>query len=136
MAKPKDYKTLRDQWYKKLEKAGFEDIEDVKTDMLKSWSSKFTRVDKDTHRTRAQNSLVERKAKQRYYQLATYFLNDYAFESNLDKIIWEYHTEGISVRDISRLLKKAKVLDITGAGIHKGYIKRLRSIMRKMYIND
>ncbi len=125
MAKPKDFKSLQEKWYKKLEKSGFKDAEDSQEN-LHTWSYIFSR-NCDKHK-----ELM--LAKQTYYRMATNFLNDYNFESNLDKVIWEYHANGISVRDIAKLLKKAKVLNITGAGIHKGYIKRLRDAMKAMYI--
>lgn len=40
-------------------------------------------------------------AKQSYYQWARSKLNDGRFESQKDQLIWEYHAEGLSRRQIS-----------------------------------
>ena len=94
---PKD-KKLQQKWYAKLKKDGFKDIEhDEHT--LTEYSSVYFK--KHTH-----DEIVE---KQRYHDMSTAFLEQYKFENNVDRIVWEYHTNGISVRDITQLLKKIKV---------------------------
>lgn len=84
-------------WYKKLKDEGFEDIEPHEN-TLKSWSYKF-----------ADRNVDEITAKQVYYRMANHFLNDHQFNSILEKVIWEYHANGIAVRDIASQLSKAKV---------------------------
>lgn len=68
-------------------------------DNLKVWSSVFF----------LRNSVEQIQAKQAYYQMASSFLEDHKFETRREEVIWAYHAEGISYRDISRLLKKVRV---------------------------
>jgi hypothetical protein len=112
-----DYKKLRAKWYAKLKKSGFEDIESD-DDNLKDWSSKFER----------EKSLTSWKAKESYYYMATSFLNSYRFVTELEKAIWEYHSNGLSHATIANLLKKTKIkTNRTTVGL---VIKRLRQIMQ------
>jgi len=99
MAKPKDdYKTQKDIWYKKLKKSGFNDIEETE-DRLKSWSMRF-----------AISPIVETfNERKEYFQLADRFLLEYGFRTNFEKVIWEYHANGLSLREIEMILKKAKI---------------------------
>ncbi len=97
MKKQKTYKELKAIWYKKLEKSGFEDIESDE-DHLKSWTA--DRVKKHIHTWRE---------REQYYYMATEFLDTYKFETPLEKTIWEYHANGISVRDIVILLSKVRI---------------------------
>lgn len=93
-----DYQSLKEVWYKKLERSGFEDIEKDELN-LKQYSSRFN-----------QDAVVRNwYAKREYYSMAGQFLHTYKFGSNLEKVIWEYHTESISVRNIAKLLNKTKV---------------------------
>lgn len=127
MTKPRnEYKRLRDIWYAKLAKDGFEDIEDKDSRNLKKWSVKLV----------LHVPQVAREAREQYYRMATDFLNDYKFKSSLEKIIWEYHANGMGVRDIADTLKKAKVIVRTAAWVHKFVIKPLRAEMKKMYMKN
>lgn len=92
-----DYQSLKTVWYAKLKKSGFKDAE-KNEHRLKQWSSKF----------KAPNIRNSWDSKHEYYSMARQFLNNYKFESNLEKAIWEYHVEGISYRNIAKLLKKVK----------------------------
>lgn len=96
--KKASYEEERDKWYKKLEREGFTDIEQD-DDNLKVWSSVFAK----------KHSIEQIQAKQSYYQMATNFLEDYEFEIRREEIIWTYHSEGISYRNISKLLKKVRI---------------------------
>lgn len=116
-----DYEKLRAVWYKKLEQSGFEDIEQDE-DNLKVWSSRYAR--KSYVRT-----IPARVA---YREAAEDFLRDYKFESELDKVIWEYHVEAVSIRDMSATLNKALGIKTTRNSVHKT-IKRLKAAMRNMY---
>lgn len=97
-----DFKTLQKHWYKKLKEVGFEDIEDTNSprEYLKTWHSTYFihRYTKETF-----------EAKAEYYRMACHFLYEYDFENNLDRIIWELHSDGKSFRDISIHLKKNKI---------------------------
>lgn len=117
-----EYAKLRDLWYDKLKAEGFEDIEDSEY-TIKVWSSRFAKLkDVDTWQQKAD-----------YYYIANHFLNSYEFDSELEKIIWEYHTNCISIRDITQLLRDTKVLDTNRDYIWL-IIKRLKAIMKRMYL--
>lgn len=124
MSTKPDFKTLQAKWYAKLKKSGFEDIE-YANDYLKSSTSRFV----------AENPNPESWiATEQYYRLAAHFLHDYKFESKRDAVIWEYHANGISVRDISVLLKKARQKRrISSSEVSKD-IGRLRDEMKLMYL--
>lgn len=122
MSSNNEYAKLKKVWYKKLAKSGFEDIETNK-EKLKVWSNRFTQ----------QKSVDSREAKEQYYHMATSFLNSYKFSSQIEKIIWEYHTEGISGRDIAKILKKTKVFKSNRQTIWL-MIKHLKNEMKKMYM--
>ncbi len=117
-----EYEKLRAVWYKKLEKEGFSDIESDEYN-LKVWSAKFAKVSPEVY-----------QAKEAYTHMATSFLNDYKFENPLERLIWEYHTEAISIRDIVKLLrKKTKVMTINRSSIW-AIVNRLETSMKKMYL--
>lgn len=40
-----------------------------------------------------------------YYRFAGHFLNDHRFASKLEKLIWELHANGLSMRNIVKKLK-------------------------------
>lgn len=114
----KTYQQLRDIWYKKLAKT-FDDIED-KDGNLKSFT--YSQVKSHIH-------LWESNA--HYYELASALLNEHEFESNRERIIWEYHSNGLSTRDITRLLKKVKIQ--TNRQTVWETISNLQQIMKKRY---
>jgi hypothetical protein len=129
MAKrPKAEKTLEQlqkEWYAKLEKSGFEDIED-KEGRLKKWSSDVF----------GKKALVQNggwQAKAAYYEMAERFLAEYQFADNLERTIWEYHTNAVSVRDIAETLNKAKVTKTNRQAVWL-VVNRLVDRMKKMYL--
>jgi len=75
---------------------------------------------------------VNIEALQEYFYLANSFLNDHQFTSNVERIIWEYHTEGLSIREIETVLKKAKVKDTRRNKIFYT-ITNLKDLMFKKY---
>lgn len=93
-----EYEKQREKWYGKLKKSGFRDIEHD-DDTLTEYSSVYFK----------KHTFEEIEAKQRYHDMAISFLEHYKFETNKDRIIWEYHANNISVRDIAELLKKVKI---------------------------
>lgn len=96
--KPQSLKKLQAEWYKKLKNEGFVDIEQDE-DTLKTWaSSDFT------EKTRQASTLYSQRAE--YYYMANHFLNKYAFEDDKERIVWEYHSNGISIRNIAKILTK------------------------------
>jgi len=119
-----EYEILRDKWYAKLKNKGFVDIEQDE-DRLKSWSSKISLY----------HTSVTWESKVAYYNMADNFLRDYKFESNLDKVIWEYHTHAISIRNIVKLLNKTKVIKTDKSTVGRT-IKKMSEAMKKMYLSN
>jgi len=122
----KEFKKLKNSWYEKLKKSGFEDIE-YKDGSLKSSAFRRQR-DKNKHYTQIQIDAV-----QAYYRMAFHFLHEYEFESEFDRIVWEYHTNGIGTRSISKLLQK---VNLSGTSKTKIWltVKKLREIMKRRYL--
>lgn len=102
----KEYEELRDKWYAKLKKSGFEDQERDE-DTLKVYSS-----DKFGARRQSRSSITQNggwQAKATYYSMAERYLSEYPFETRREQIIWEYHANAVSVRDIVNLLRKVRI---------------------------
>jgi hypothetical protein len=118
--KDKNFQKLQQKWYAKLEKSGFKDIEQDE-DNLKRWSSDFT----------TKKFLDTYEAKADYYYMATQFLNDYKFETQIERVIWEYHAEGISNRNVAKLLKKVKISMSHSSVLI--IVSRLKKIMYALY---
>jgi hypothetical protein len=119
----KQFNKLQVKWDKKLKKSGFIDLEPIRNGRLTNTTESNGVLDK-----RRDNRW---EAEAEYYRLATYFLNDYEFESNFQRIIWEYHANGISYRNIVKILKKVKRK--TDRQTICEIIRELREIMLKMY---
>ena len=111
---------LQKLWYKKLKDEGFEDIEK-----------------KDGHIGRTKLNLTNRtfdqiEITQQYYSMARSFILDYSFESEVDKVIWEYHAEGISVRMTSDLLKSVGI--IKKKSTINNVVRKLEKLMKEKYL--
>ncbi len=96
--KSKEFLKLQKTWEKKLSDSGLENIEQADGN-LKIWTSSF-------FRSRYNPTLW--KAKEDYYRLAGQFLNDHKFESTVEKLIWQLHSEAVSIRNIYLELKRLK----------------------------
>lgn len=119
--KSKEFKSLQREWYKKLKDDNFKDIEDQEVDRLKVWHSyDFTRKNKQ-----------EFEAREEYFSLCLEFSREYKFESESDRKVWEYHSEGYSIREISTLMRSDK----KKRGFRKSHIcnivRRLITIMEE-----
>ena len=124
MPNKKDLAGLQKKWYAKLKKEGFDDIERNENDLKISSSRLFIRH-------KYTKELWE--AKQEYYRLAEHFLNEYPFPNEFERLVWEYHTNAISLADIADLLKKAKISKLKVGSI-KAVVKRLSEAMKKRYL--
>lgn len=122
--KSQDYQTLKTVWYKKLEKSGFRDIEQDEYN--------FRHVAHSSYFSRPQ-SLQSWRAKEGYYTMARKFLHEYKFKSNLEKVIWEYHSEGIGHSAIAKLLKRVKIRKLNKDSVCK-LTRKLALEMKRMYI--
>ncbi len=133
MAKPT--KQLLKTWYAKLKKDGFKDIEQDE-DNLKVWSNVFIRPDanvKNRNDYNARPKSVRQKkdefeAKRDYYYYAEHFLTNHKFQSERERIIWEYHVHGVSARNTSKLLEKVKI-NISKSAVND-VVKKLQIIMK------
>lgn len=85
----KDCRALRSEWYEYLEHSGFTDIEDS-----------IGLKDRGSLQALESKSAIFH-SQQNYYQWARSKLNDGRFNSETDRLIWEYHTEGLSKRQIA-----------------------------------
>ena len=124
-SKKSDFQKVQDEWYTKLKNDGFVDIEQDE-DNLKVWSAKF----KTAYQKLPKEVWV---AKATYYQMAENFLQDYKFATKIERIIWEYHANGISFRDIATTLNKAKVTRTNRDNIWK-VVKKLKTKMYTLYV--
>src|SRR6266571_3549161 len=100
MTKPKktELEIQQEIWYKKLKDSGFEDIEDG--DRLTGSANP---------RRHEHFSMVRYEARADYYYLAYHFLNAHKFDTELEKTIWTYHTEGLTLVNIAKILNDAKI---------------------------
>jgi len=124
--KPNSYEALRKIWYKKLSKSGFNDIE-MPDGRFKGLSTEFTR-------DRAVYQYGGLEAKAEYHRLASWLLHEHEFESTIEHVIWEYHVNGLSIRDITQTLKKAKIKKTNRDFVHK-VLQKLKQIMLDKYVN-
>lgn len=115
---------LKAKWYKK---AGFDDPEsphfDIEQDEIYFKGRGTSVID---YRQAAWESTSE------YYYLATMFLQEHKFKSNLERIIWEYHSNGLSVVDIAETLTKVRRRKLGRMTVWRA-LKKLELIMKKQY---
>ena len=124
--KPRTYEELRDDWYQKLAKSGFVEIENVKADNLKQH-----------HANRFYNSQPAPEvwqARQEYYTMAEHFLNEFQFENKLESVIWEYHVNAISIANIVKTINKTRRVNKVDHNIVWKTIKRLEATMKRKYM--
>lgn len=137
---PNELRKLRKEWYYRLQQEGFKDIE-TEEGFLKSWT--IDKVNRRLYRGHnkkdvlgfteysATESVSRFSDIQNYYRLCGFFLHDYNFTDEVQKLIWEMHCENISYRKISKNLK--------ALGIKKGntavlvVIHALKKKMMEMY---
>jgi hypothetical protein len=115
------FKELQEKWYKKLEKSGFKDIE--QDEYYFADGHGVSTIDKRR---------VTWEIQQEYYRLATHFLNDHKFKNRFEQIVWEYHSNGMSVRDIADTLNKVRRKKTDYNTVWE-IIRDLRILMKTMY---
>lgn len=119
------YEKLRDEWYEKLKKEGFVDIEAYSTSGSngpKGPSSNFNRP----------RMRLSREDKIAYTEMATTFLHEFAFQEELHKVIWEYHVNGLYAIDIVKTLHKVNI--VLCKSEVQDLVRLLRKTMMKMYV--
>lgn len=90
------FKKLQKEWYIKLKKSGFEEIEDLKTGGLQKWHASYYMNTYPTFVFQAQRE---------YYYLATHFLTSHSFSHEIERLIWSLHSEGMPMRKIAKEVK-------------------------------
>lgn len=95
--KSKQFTSLKDEWYAKLKSDGFKDIE-ASGAALNQGENYIKRLKFG----KAQESC------RRYYEIAFEFLHKDEFESEKDRVVWEFFCEGDSMREIALKLKTHK----------------------------
>lgn len=123
--KKTEYEHLRDIWYKKLEDSGFVDIEKDE----KSFKKHILHAQS---KDKNHGTATYRSSKIDYYNMATSFLNTHKFKSELEKAIWEYHTNGISIEGITATLMKIKLIKTNRTSVWQ-IIDELRKKMFRKY---
>lgn len=109
----KEFKALQDKWYAKLKKEGFDDIErnggGLKTDPMQNIKTFYD-----------QSSF---EAKQSYHSSVGYFLHHHTFNNEKERLIWEFHSQGVSIRDTVEALQKKG---------YKTYKRQVHEILQKL----
>lgn len=85
------FKALEKKWYEKLRKTGFKDIEN-RPHELHQETAKF----------------LDKEAIEEYYSKVSEYLYSGDFKNYKEKAIWFLHTEGLSYREISSIIRVAK----------------------------
>lgn len=98
--KTKEFKAQFTEWNKKLIDEGHAEIEnfELPDPALKTWHK---------HDFIAY-SLTAFEEKQRYFELAQKVLNTFKFESKEQRMIWELHAEGYTLREIAKKMNRKK----------------------------
>lgn len=119
-----DLKSLQKIWYDKLKKSGFTDIEHGDT------------INCGVPRSAKWEDPIVRQSTQDYYGMAYQFLHSHKFDSELEKVIWEYHAEGLSIRDIVKVLNKVLLRRRKTNRIRVWkIISRLVAEMKRLYLS-
>lgn len=115
------FKKLKAVWDKKLAKSGFNDIEQ-EDENLKTWTTGILKK---------RTSIEAYKAKETYFQLAGQFLYSHKFDSKEDMLIWKYHSDGLSSREIVKELKKSNKIKI-----YRMYVSQLIIKLRNQMLSE
>jgi|SRR5271166_3333123 len=89
-----------DKWNQILVESGHEEIEDFSRDqpqLKRHHGYDFRSMDP-----------LAIQSKTVYYQVAQEKLRLYPFKNETDKLVWQLHTEGLSIREITRRINKKK----------------------------
>lgn len=134
MSKKSEYERLRAYWYKRLaDETDFKDIE-YDNNGENSSISKGGAATPDAREGRTWADPQLRQAVQDYYCMAQHFLNEHAFADEQEKVIWEYYSEGISIRNIVKILNQLPFEKTNKIRVWKT-IKKLETIMKGLYLS-
>lgn len=91
----KKYQALKKQWYAKLKKSGFNDIENDKG-LIDYVSAKSTLLKKQ--------GPEKIEIAYSFYSAAREMMHKHTFKSSLESTVWAHYSEGDSPRKIARIL--------------------------------
>lgn len=94
-----------------------------------SMTSQYPRVLRGKNKL---ENLAKAQAIQEYYYLAFHFLNEYKFETDMERFIWEQHTDGVSYRNIGKMLA-SKGTKISKNTVNK-IVNKLETLMKQKYL--
>lgn len=120
----KGFKNLKDEWYARLQKEGFEDAEQDEIYLKQTSIGASSSVSK-----RALE--VSTTSREEYYRYVGQFLYDYKFQTEREREIWALHTEGTSIREIVKHFQSKKIP--TGKDRVQNLIKKVAKEMFKAY---
>lgn len=104
-----NFRKLQKEWYQKLKESGFEDLEHFKMgDMV----PKILAL-KDAARMGVSVEQIEDGFE--YYRSAGIFLHEYCFATELDRKIWEMHSNGAPLIEIKLDTEIRPLLKLLGA---------------------
>lgn len=109
----KAFNKLQKEWYAKLRRSGFRDIENDRGELLNYSTSRHFenhhRYDMMTNDTKKSLYSLTTQSTETYYILCNHFLHDHSFESSLHRKIWELHCDAISQRIIAETVTTKKM---------------------------
>lgn len=94
----KEFIKLKDKWYKKLDKSGFDNIE------FADYTSGFN-SHRNTYKI-CKSTLQNMTFSFNYFQSCRNFLAHWHFSSKIHEILWQLHSENTSYRNISKHLQR------------------------------
>lgn len=121
--KKTSFEELQALWYKKLKKSGFDDIEQAGGTANRTTTRSINFLDPELRDT------IES-----YYRMCHHFLNEYKFTTALEKAIWQYHSDGLSIRDVADTLRKLRRKKISKTKVG-AIVKDLETIMKSRYLS-
>lgn len=118
----RSFQKLKAKWDDKLEKAGFEDLETKSGDLINTGKSGGV-IDKRR---------VNWESDAEYYYLAGHFLLDHEFTNRFEEMVWEYHSNGLSIRSIVQTWNKVHKKKTDRQTVWE-IVKALRTEMKSLY---
>lgn len=110
----KGFKQLNEEWRAKLRQSGFEDLENRDRDR-----PLINPIYKN-------KKIKDFEAIQEHFLQATHFIIEGEFESDVEKEIWILYSDGFSITEIMKKVKK-------GHGTVQYYIDKIKIRMKKFY---
>lgn len=111
------FKRLRDEWYKKLEDTDFKDCEDSRGHLKRNQETNLL-TKKITFKPEIYELTIS------YYSWAESMLFGFIFKKDIDRIIWRYHSVGLSGTEIGLRV-----------GYHRTWINR-KIIEIRIYLKE